>query len=95
METKKYKTSHIVFLIIIAILFATFIYLKKNFTIINFSEIVFALKYSNKGTDSNIFISSILSIFPVAFLIFLILFILFYDITFGRKKIIIKDNRQI
>lgn len=95
METKKYKTSHIVFLIIIAILFATFIYLKKNFTIINFSEIVFALKYSNKGTDSNIFISSILSIFPVAFLIFLILFILFYDITFGKKKIIIKDNRQI
>lgn len=95
MKTKKYKIGHILVLILIAILFATFIFLRKNFTIINFNEILFALKYSNKGTDSGIFISSVLSIFPIATLIFLFLFVLFYDITFDKRKIITKNNKQI
>ena len=95
MKTKKYKISHVFVLIIIAILFAAYIFLRENFTIINFNEILFGLKYGNKGADSGIIISAILSVFPIALLFFILLFTLFYDITFGKRKITFKNNKQI
>ncbi len=94
MKQKKYKTIHICILVIIAVIFSAINFLRLNFSIVNFSEILYSLKYGNEGADNSIFLSAILSCLPLITIIFLFLYTLFYDITFGKKKLKIK-NKQI
>ncbi len=94
MKQKKYKIIHILILIFIAVIISATNYLRVNFSIINFSEILYSLKYGNQGADNSIFVSAILSCLPFIIIIFLFLYALFFDITFDKKKLII-NNKQI
>lgn len=93
MKRQKKKIIHIIILILISLLFSGAIYLKNNFSIINFSEIIYSFKYGNDGMDYDILFKSALNMLPAFILVFILLYVLFYDITFSKKKLIIKDKQ--
>ena len=93
MKQKKKTIIHIIILVFIAALFSAINYLRINFSITNFSEILYSLKYGNEGADNSIFVSATLSCLPLIIIIFLFLYTLFYDITFNKKKLIIKGKQ--
>ena len=93
MKKKKYRIFHILVLFLIAVIFSTYHYLSNSFSKINCNELLFTAKYGSGGADNSIFLLSVLRVLPILILIFLVLFALFYDITFGKKKVIIKEHQ--
>ena len=93
MKKQKKNIIHIIILALIALLFSGAIYLKNNFSTINFNEIMYSFKYGNDGMDYSIIFKSALKMLPAFILAFMILYMLFYDITFNKKKLIIKEKQ--
>lgn len=92
---KKKKTLHLLLLLLISILLSGAYYIKTQFSITNFDEVFFSLFNGSGGADSNIFITSALRMLKTTIPIFIFLYALFYDITFGKKKLYTKKGIQL
>ncbi len=92
MKKKMSKRIYVFFLCLIAILISLAKYFKYDFTT-NFDQIIYALKYGSGNADNSIYLAITLDLLPLIILIFIILYILFFDITFNKKKLIIKKKQ--
>ena len=88
------KKLMIILLFIVSIIIITSLYLKINFQLLTFEEIIFYISNGLIHSDIYVFIYGTLICIPFVLLVFTILYSLFYDITFGKKVLKIK-NRQI
>lgn len=93
---KEKKSKFLTFaLLIITILLVGTTYFRINYTLTNFEEIVFALRCGLRGTDNSVFFTSVLRVLPFIIILFVILYALFFDITFGKKVFKTKKGMQI
>ena len=90
MKSKILKLFHILILIIIGIIITGSLYIKYKYTATTFDELVFYLKAGVENADKGVFIHTIKQCLVLLIGIFLIIYILFYDITFGKLKLRIK-----
>ncbi len=95
MKSKILKILHMILLVIILIMIVGSLYVKLNFSSTTFEEVIFYLKNGVEEADSSTFFKALKICIPIILAVLLILYTLFYDITFGRKKIISKKNKQI
>lgn len=94
MKTKKSNIINIFILILTSIILAGSNYLRRDYYFTNIDQILFVLGYSDKGTDFNLILISLLYVSIGSILIFFILYTLFNNILFG-KKIITKSGKQL
>ena len=89
----KKKILHIILLFIILVLIIGSIYVKINFSSTTFEEIIFYLKNGVGESDYTAFFVALKICIPIIVLMLVILYALFYDITFGKKKIMYNDKQ--
>ena len=87
------KKLMIILLVIVSIIIITSLYLKINFKLLTFEEIIFYISNGLIHSDIYVFIYGILICIPFVLLVFTILYSLFYDITFGKKVLKIKGKQ--
>lgn len=95
MKEKKHKKLTIFILFLISIIFTGAIYIKTTFSLANFSEIIFSLKCGVKDTDNTIFFTVLFKMLPIIVCLFVILYSLFFDITFGKRVLKTKKDKQL
>ena len=89
----KNKILHIISLIIILIILVGSLYVKIVFSSTTFEEVIFSLKNGLAESDNSTFLAALKICVPIIFVLLLILYTLFYDITFGKKKLMIKEKQ--
>ena len=93
MKEKALKISHVILLFIITILLVTGVYLKIKFTSINFEEILFLMRGGTGDSDFSVLYLALEICTPIVLVLFAIVYGIFYDITFGKKELKIKNKK--
>ena len=93
MKGKGFKILHILFLLFITIMIIGACYLKLNFSLINFEEVVFSLKDGTKDADVGVVFVAIKVCLPFIIVLYLILYSLFYSTKILIK--IIQSHKKI
>ncbi|MBQ9181223.1 MAG: LTA synthase family protein [Bacilli bacterium] len=87
MKKKIYFIIHLIVLFLITIMIAGAIYLRKNFPLTPFEELVFYYKNGVESSDNGVFIGAFLTSLPILIFLNLVFYALLYDITFGKIKL--------
>ncbi len=91
----KKKALHLLLLLLISILLAGAYFFKTEFYLTNFEEMLFTFFNGNQGADNSIFFSASIKLIKIIIPVFIVLYALFYDITFNKKKVFTKKGYQI
>ena len=89
-----YRILHILLLVVITIIFAGAIYLKKNFPATPFDELIFYYKNGVENSDSSVFIDAIKVSLPLMIICIILFYTLLYDITFGKIVLYAKAAKK-
>lgn len=89
------KILHIISLVIITLFLVTAVYLKLKFSAINFEEILFLMRGGTEDSDFTALYIALKLCVPIGLLIILLGYTIYYDILFGKKKIITKKGKQL
>ena len=86
MKRKLKKVMEIFGLLLIASIVVFSLYMKSTYSNVPFEELYFYIFNGVTNSDSGVFTSAIIQSLPYVIVLFILLFVIFFDITRGKKK---------
>lgn len=93
MRDRCFKILHILLILLIIIMIVGACYVKINFSLVNFEEVIFSLKDGTEDVDLGIFSYAIKVCLPFIIVLFVILYTLFYSSRVSIK--LVKNHRKM